>query len=109
VSKDRARRRAERQREQALKASARAAEAERRHRREARRQAITAKLPRVHGVQGGVLAQRRRNQLSLTVVLLLALNLVVWLAFPTWAPRLLALLISVLFAPVLHTLLFRRR
>jgi hypothetical protein len=33
---------------------------------------------------------------------------VVWASFPTWSARALALMVSALAAPVLHTLLFRR-
>ncbi len=109
MSKERARLRAEREREQAVKAAARAAEAERRERRTARRQSFTSRLPRRSKAPTGVLAQRRRHQLTMTFIALAVLNLVVWLAFPGWAPRLLALLVSVLGAPVLHTLVFRRR
>jgi Flp pilus assembly protein TadB len=109
VSKERARRRAEREREQALKAAARAAEAERRERRETRRRALTAKLPRFSKGQSGALAQRHRNQLNVTICLLTALNVVVWIAFSDWATRTLVLVVSILVAPVVHMMLFRRR
>ena len=108
MSKERARRRAEREREQAVKAAARAAQAERRERREARRRAVTSRLPRFAGPSGR-LAQRQRNQLNITICLLAALNVVVWIAFHDWASRALALLVSVLAAPVLHMMLFGRR
>lgn len=55
-----------------------------------------------------MLAQRRRHELTMTAILLGLVNLVVWLAFSDWAPRLLALLVTVLVAPVVHLLLFRR-
>ena len=108
MSKERARRRAEREREQAVKAAARAAEAERHERREARRRAVTSRLPRFAKGQSGPLAQRHRNQLNITICLLVALNVVVWIAFHDWATRALALLVSVLAAPVVHMMLFRR-
>jgi len=108
VSKERARRRAEREREAAVRAAARAAEQERRERREARRRALGSKLPRLRKRPTGVLAERRRNQLSLTVCLLAAVNVLVWIAFHDWATRSLVLIVSLLVAPVVHTLLFRR-
>jgi len=108
MSKERQKRRAEREREQALRAAARAAEEERRERREARRQALTSKLPRFAKRQAGALAEKRRSQLSMTICLLAALNVLVWLAFPDWATRALVLLVSVLVAPVVHTMMFRR-
>jgi Flp pilus assembly protein TadB len=108
VSKERARRRAEREREQALKAAGRAAEAERRERREARKRAVTSRLPRFAKGQSGALAQRHRNQLNITICLLIALNVVVWIAFHDWATRALVLVVTVLVAPVVHLMLFRR-
>jgi hypothetical protein len=70
---------------------------------------VTSRLPRIAQAPPGTLAQRRRNHQSVTLILLALINLVIWLAFPGWAPRLLALLVSLLAAPVVYTLLFRRR
>ncbi len=56
-----------------------------------------------------MLARRRRHEMTITAILLLLLNLVVWLASPDWAPRILAVLVSLLCAPVVHLMLFRRR
>jgi Flp pilus assembly protein TadB len=109
VSKERARRRAEREREQAVKAAARAAEAERRELRSSRKRAVTSRLPKFAKGQSGALAQRHRNELNITVCLLVALNVVVWIAFHDWATRLLVLVVCVLVAPVIHMMLFRRR
>jgi Flp pilus assembly protein TadB len=115
VSKERARRRASREHEAALKASARAAEAERRQRRLARSRALkratTGRLPRLSpaGRPTGTLARRRRMQTSLLLGALLALNVLVWFLRPDWASRLAALVVSVLAAPVLATLLVPRR
>jgi len=108
MSKERQKRRAEREREQAVRAAARAAEVERRERRAARRRAITSKLPRFAKRPVGALAEKRRNQLSMTICLLAALNVLVWIAFPDWGTRALVLVVSVLVAPVVHTMLFRR-
>ncbi len=109
MSRERARRRAEREREQAVKAAARAAEAERRERREARRRALTARLPRWRRAPVGRLAERRRNEQRLTFTLLAAANVLTWVVFHDWATRLLVLVVTLLVAPVVHTMLFRRR
>ncbi len=108
MSKERARRRAERQREAAVQAAARAAEAERRERRDARRKAVTSWLPRRRRGPAGILAERRRKQNGALVAVLIAINVLVWIFSDDWALRLAALVVSILAAPVLHTLLFRR-
>jgi hypothetical protein len=115
VSKERARRRAAREHEAALKAAARAADQERRERRAARakavRRATTDRLPglRPVGRDTGVLARRRRIQRGLLLALLVALNLLVWIVRPDWQARLAAVVVSVLAAPVLAVLLLPRR
>ena len=107
MSKERAQRRADREREAAVVAAARAAEAERKERREARRQAVTGWLPKSRKT-AGILAARRRRQTGATVAMLIALNILVWIVFGAWAISLAAILVSVLAAPVLYTMLFRR-
>jgi Flp pilus assembly protein TadB len=109
MSKERALRRAEREREAAVVAAARAAEAERRERREARLRAVTSRLPRRRPRQRGVLVERRRKQVWATAALLLLANVLVFAFSHDWAARALALAITPLAAPVLYTLLFRRR
>lgn len=109
VSKERAQRRAAREREQAIQAAARAAAAEREERRTARKRALTSKLPRFGPGQSGLLAQRRRHELTITICVLAAVNLVVWISRPDWASRVGALLVSLLAAPVVHILLHQRR
>ncbi len=115
MSKERARRRAAREHEAALKASARAAEAERRERRTARarslRRATTGRLPSLspRGRPTGTLARRRRMQTSMLLSALVVLNALVWFLRPDWASRLAALVVSLLAAPVLATLLVPRR
>ena len=115
MSKERARRRAAREHEAALKASARAAEQERRARRGARADAVrrltTDRVPRRTRTARptGTLARRRRVQTSLVVALLVALNVLVWLLTGGWADRLAAVVVSLLAAPVLVTLLVPRR
>jgi hypothetical protein len=110
VSKERARRRAEREREAAIRAAARAAEAERRERREARMRAVRRVAPAFTrtGRQTGPLARRARVRTGLVLAALLAANLLVWLVRPDWAARLGALVLTVLVAPVLLVLVRRR-
>jgi hypothetical protein len=107
VSKQRAQRRAEREREAAVRAAARAREAERRARAAARKQQLTRWLPRSRPLPG-TLAARRRREVAMTVAILVALNVLVWVVRPDWEARVGALVVSVLVAPVLHVLLVRR-
>ena len=114
MSKERARRRAAREHEAALRAAARAAKAERVERRRARQQALrrvtTDRLPRGRPRRpSGPLARRRRREVSALVALLVALNVLVWVASPSWAARLGALVVAVLAFPVLWTVLLPRR
>jgi len=115
VSRERSRRRATRRHEAALRASARAAEAERRERRAARARAVrrvtTDRLPRRTpvGRPTGTLARRRRTHRSVLLAGLVAVNVLVWFLSPDWAVRLAAVVVSVLAAPVLATLLLPRR
>jgi hypothetical protein len=115
MSKERARRRAAREHEAALKASARAAAQEREERRAARasavRRATTDRLPRrtrTHRAVG-TLARRRRIQTSLVLAMVAAANVLVWVVRPEWAVRLAGVVVSLLAAPVLVTLLVPRR
>ncbi len=107
MSKERARRRAEREQEAAIRRAAREREFERRSRSRARRQALTGWMPKPH-LTPGVLAARRRTELMVTIGLLLLLNLLVWLVRPDWAARLGALVVSVLVFPVVRLLVSRR-
>jgi hypothetical protein len=105
MSKERARRRAEREEAAAALAAARAAEAERRQRRDARTASLTRWLPRGRSGPSGVIAQRRRTQTRLLIVAVVALNVLVWLASGDWAVRALALMLTVLVAPLAHILM----
>ncbi len=115
MSKERARRRAEREREAAIRTAARAAEAERRERREARKRALrratTDRLPRFRAVgrDTGTLARRRRVRRGLLVALLVALNALLWYVRPDWEARLAGAVLSVLTFPVLQLLLLPSR
>jgi len=108
MSKARALARAERERVAEQKEAARAAEAGRRARRAARRDRLSGWLPTRRTDRSGVLARRRRRQAEAVLALLLAVNVLVWFAEPTWSARALAAVASVLVAPVLYTVLFRR-
>jgi hypothetical protein len=108
MSKERARRRVVREREAAIVAAARAAEAEKRERRDARKRALTLRSPRRRSRPTGVLAARRRRRLEATVAMLVAVNVLVWVTFPGWPMRAMVLVVCLLAAPVLHTMMFRR-
>lgn len=115
MSRERALRRAEREREAAIRAAARAAQAERRERRDARRRALrratTGRLPGFGAVgrDTGTLARRRRRQRGLLVALLVALNVLLWVARPDWEARLAGVVVSALAFPVLQLLLLPPR
>jgi Flp pilus assembly protein TadB len=108
MSRERARRREEREREQAIRTAARARADERRQRAVARRRSLGGLVPRSHR-RPGVLAARERRQVWVTVAVLLAVNVVTWVVSPAWSVRTVIAMVSLLAAPVLHTLLFRRR
>jgi hypothetical protein len=108
MSRERAQRREAREREAAIVAAARASQAEKRERRAARSRAVRSRLPVRHSRQTGVLAARRRKQTGATIAMLLVLNVLIWVVFPEWSARAMAAVVSLLAAPVLHTMLFRR-
>jgi hypothetical protein len=111
MSKERARRRAEREREAAIKAAARAAEIERRDRRAARSNAVKAATIGRFSTVGrhqGILARRRRIESFVLFDLLLVLNIIVWFVSGNWSIQVLMIVASVLCFPVLKTLLFPR-
>jgi Flp pilus assembly protein TadB len=107
VSKERAQRRAEREREQAMRLAARQREAERRARRRVRRQTLTRWIPTAR-LQPGLLAARRRAELTATFGLLFLVNLLVWLVRDDWAARLGALVVSAVVFPVVRLMMSRR-
>lgn len=89
-------------------AAARAAEAERQQRRDARVRAVTSRLPKPPKRPTGLLAQRRRRQNGALLAGFLAFNVLAWIFFADWETRLAAIVVSALAAPVVHTMLFRR-
>ena len=113
MSKERAQRRVEREREAAIRRAARAAQAERRERRQSRRRTLqAATVGRVRmpssGGQTGVLARKHRQQTTALVTVLVLVNLVVWVVRGDWPAVLGALVVSALVYPVLKLLLFAR-
>jgi hypothetical protein len=106
MSKERAQRRAERERAAAVRAEAQARDKERRARSKARRDALTRWLPKSR-LLPGEFAARRRREAAATIAILVALNLLVWVIRPDWESRLAAAAVSLLVAPVVH--LFVRR
>jgi hypothetical protein len=107
MSKERAQRRAERERAATAAAAARRREAERRTRAAARRRSLTGWVPRPH-LQPGIIAQRRPSELGATIGLLLLLNLLVWLVRDDWAARAGALVVSLVVFPVVRLMVTRR-
>ncbi|GAA2101216.1 hypothetical protein [Actinomadura alba] len=114
MSKERARRRAEREAEAARLATVRAErEAEEARRRERRRR-LTELLPRPvrpvrYARQTGIRARRRRTQNAGVVVLFLLVQAAAWLYFPSWTARFAVLVLTILLLPVFVTLAFDRR
>ena len=111
MSRERARRRAERQAEQARLAAARAGRAARLARRRELRGRLVAVLPRPVRVarQGGLLARRRRAQNAVVAVLFVLIQVLAWLLLDGWAARAGVLILSLLLFPVLVTVVFDRR
>lgn len=109
MSKERQRRRAEREAAAARAAEARAAAAERRARQRARRDRLTGWVPRGStGRQTGLLADRKRKQWVSVALLLVVLNLVVFGLSREPGLSALLLVASLLGAPIVHLMLFRR-
>jgi len=111
MAKTRAKARAERERLAAEAAARRERDLARRARRRALWKRVTGWIPaswRGRNRQSGALAAKRRKQRWLTFLVLLVVNVVAWFVEPTWAAHAFVLVASVLVAPVLYTMLFRR-
>jgi Flp pilus assembly protein TadB len=108
VSKERARRREERERLAAVAAADRQAAAARAARREARKRTVTRYLPATHSRQTGLLAERRRGEVLATGAVLLVVNLLVFAVARDWALTALLVVASLLGAPILYLMMFRR-
>jgi hypothetical protein len=111
MSKERARRRAEREQAAAVRRVAVERRRNRLERRVERRRALAA--PRRHRIrwrgQQGLLARRRRTQNGVILCVILALQLVVWLLTPDWWLRVAAALFAVIATPVFITVALDRR
>jgi len=108
VSKERAQRRAEREAAAAKVAQQRAAEAERQARREARKDKLTGWVPTGRGRQTGLLAEKRRRQAGATFAVLVAFNLLVFAFTRDVYMVAFTLVASLLGAPIVHMMLFKR-
>ena len=119
MSKERARRRAEREA---------AAEAERRKKEAARKRAdqraavvgtVTSPASKAQSrlarwwrrtyPKGDPFARGRRRRTLVVVAILLVVNVLVWIVTPSWVLRFCAIALSALLAPVVRTLLFDHR
>ena len=111
MSRERAHRRAERERVRMKEIAARERTLARRSRRRAARSAVIAKLPRRTRWRGqqGILARRRRAQNTTIVGLFLVSQALVWLFTGDPWLRATAALLAVLSLPVLVTLVLDRR
>ncbi|HEX6922115.1 MAG TPA: hypothetical protein VF314_17995 [Actinomycetes bacterium] len=111
MSRERAHRRAERDRQRRQEIAARERTLARRARRRAARQAVVAKVPRRTRWrrQQGILARRRRAQNSVILGLFLLSQILVWLVTGDPWLRATAALVAVLSLPVLVTLALDRR
>jgi hypothetical protein len=111
MSKERARRRAEREAERERLAAARAVREARAVRRRELRGRVTAVLPRPVRVvrQQGRLARRRRTENGVLAVLWFIVQVIAWLLLDGWMARLGVLIFSILLIPVLVTIVFDRR
>jgi hypothetical protein len=108
MSKERQKRRAEREAAVAAAAARRAGEAERRSRRDARREKLVGWVPRPPARPSGLLAEKRRRQAGGTFAVLVALNLLVFAFSRDWYLTGFTLVASVLIAPIVHMILFRK-
>jgi hypothetical protein len=110
VSKERARRRAERAAVAARAAERQAVRQVRAARRRTLLERCTALLPRParYRRQRGILAARRRAQNASLLGIFLLIQLVAWLLLAAWPARLSVLALSLFLTPVLAVLLFDR-
>ena len=108
MSKERQRRREERERLAEAAAAEREAAAERRAKRDARKQVVTKYLPASHSRQSGVLAEKKRRQVLATGAVLVVPNILIFAVARDWALTALLVVASILGAPILYLMMFRR-
>ena len=104
----RAKARAERERHAAEAAEERAARAARSAERRARKERLTGWVPARRSRPVSALAERRRRNVRILIVVLLLLNALVYLVTEDVGTVIFSAIASVLVAPVVYTLLFRR-
>ena len=104
----RAKARAERERLAAQAAEERAGRAARSAERRARRERLARWVPARRSRPNSALAERRRRNVRILIVVLLLLNALVYLVTEDVGTVVFAAIASVLVAPVVYTLLFRR-
>ncbi|MEI7058074.1 hypothetical protein WBG06_19765 [Nocardioides sp. CCNWLW239] len=104
----RAKARAERERLAAVAAEERAARQSKEAARRARKARLTGWIPARRSRPASALAERRRRNVRILVVVLLLLNALVYLVTQDVGTVIFAGIASVLVAPVVYTLLFRR-
>jgi hypothetical protein len=112
MSRRRARLRSEREELQATARARRAREADRRAARAARRRVMVDAVPhpRVRTARPrGILAARRRRRFTVTLVLAGLVQVVTWTLSDSWWLRVTVAVLTLLFAPVILTLLSDRR
>ncbi|WP_036563460.1 hypothetical protein [Nocardioides halotolerans] len=108
MSKERQQRRAAREAEVAAAQAARVAAAQRQARRDARRERLTGWVPRPPARRTGLLAEKRRRQAGGTFAVLVAFNLLVYAFTQDFYITGFTLVASLLGAPIIHMMLFRR-
>jgi hypothetical protein len=108
MSKERQKRRAERDAALAAAAARRAAAAERQARRDGWVERLTGWLPRPPARQTGLLAEKRRRQTGGTFAVLVAFNLLVFAFTRDFYVTGFTLVASLLGAPIIHMMLFRK-
>ena len=108
MSKERQQRRAAREAELAAAAAQRAVAQEKQNRRDARREKLTGWVPRPPARQTGLLAEKRRRQAGGTFAVLVAFNLLVFAFTRDFYVTGLTLVASLLGAPIIHMMLFRK-
>lgn len=109
MAKERAARRAQREREAAARAADRARAAARDQRRRGRVAALRRLLPRRRRRPVGVLARRRRRQNLLVLGIAVVVQVAGWLLFSSVQASLVLLVFTVFALPVAVTLVFDRR
>ncbi len=112
MSRQRARLRAEREEQQALVRAKRAREADRRYARAARRRVVVDAVPRRRirvARPRGILETRRRRRFGFTVAVAFLLQVLTWSLTDFWWARVSVALLTVLFVPVILSLLSDRR